>query len=516
MNTISASFEDNRPLNSGTTSLRSPPDDVVSAVQPLQRSRPRILAPGRNCWRIANAEAVLSLIDAADYFGRLDDALRRAQRSIIIIGWDFDGRIKLCPDHEDCLPLGDLLRSLVEAKPELQVHILVWSVAVIHAPGAPLPLLLGAPWQDHPRITLRLDTEHPIYAAHHQKIVCIDDTLAFTGGIDLTLRRWDTCRHEEADSHRLSPDGTTYSPVHDVQVMLKGDAARALAEVARQRWRVATDEILPPVVGNRDLWPSGHQPEFVDVPVAVARTAPAWRDNPSIREVAALTDDAISAARRWIYIEAQYLTASRVVKLLESSLADAQGPEIVIVLTRSSHGLMERLVMGANRDRMVRRLRQADRYDRLRVWYPVVPGSDGDCEVLVHAKVLIVDDTFVRIGSSNLNNRSIGLDTECDVSIEAADESTCRGIAGIRNRLLAEHLGVKPEAIAAAVASEGSLVHAIDRLNTNARALRALDDPDPDGPTRSFLGTRLLDPTRPFEPGWFLRRKRFRPRHPPR
>ena len=72
-----------------------------------------------------------------------------------------------------------LAADLVDTHPDLEVRILVWSVAVVHTPSAPLALLVGEAWQDHPRITLRLDTTHPIYASHHQKIVVIDDAVAF-------------------------------------------------------------------------------------------------------------------------------------------------------------------------------------------------------------------------------------------------------------------------------------------------------------------------------------------------
>ena len=121
--------------------------------------------------------------------------------AILIIGWDFDGRILLRPDVSgpEQLPLGRLLRSLVEENPRLEVEVLVWSIAVLHAPGAPLPLLLGSDWDQHPRIKVRLDRAHPIYAAHHQKIVTIDDKVAFCGGMDLTVDRWDMARHEPDD-----------------------------------------------------------------------------------------------------------------------------------------------------------------------------------------------------------------------------------------------------------------------------------------------------------------------------
>ena len=470
----------------------------------------RILLPGRNCWRLARAAKAAVLVDASDYYARLDWALRRAERSILIVGWDFDGRIELCPDQDGCAPLGEFLLSLVEARPQLQVHILVWSLAVIHAPSAPLPLIVGAHWQDHPRIHVRLDREHPLYAAHHQKLVCIDDALAFCGGMDLTVRRWDTCGHDESHPHRLDPAGVAYSPVHDVQMLVAGETARAVAEVARQRWRRATGQALVTSEHAGDIWPDDLDPEFVNVPVAISRTAPGWGDAPAVEEIASLTLDMLSAARHSIYIETQYFTSRAVRDWMEKSLAARRGPEIVVIAKRSLAGKMERLVMENNRERVVRRLRQADRHNRFRIFYPVVAGKCGACEVSVHAKVMIIDNEMMRVGSSNFNNRSMGLDTECDLTVEARDDETRRAIAGVRERFLAEHLDVSPEVIEETMAADGSLIRTIDRLNHRARGLRPFPETRFGGPLRSIPGTWLLDPPRPFEPLWWLRRKRHR------
>jgi phosphatidylserine/phosphatidylglycerophosphate/cardiolipin synthase-like enzyme len=200
-----------------------------------------IITPGRNCWRVEKASRAAVLVDGADYFSRLETALRAARSSILILGWDFDGSIRLRPDasEQESPPLGPLLRSLAEDNPDLQIRILVWSVAVVHAPGAPGPLIFGAEWQNHPRIELRLDTHHPIYAAHHQKVVTVDGTLAFAGGIDLTVRRWDTCRHASDDPLRARNDGSIYDPVHDIQMVVEGEAAQALEVLALDRWEAA-------------------------------------------------------------------------------------------------------------------------------------------------------------------------------------------------------------------------------------------------------------------------------------
>jgi phosphatidylserine/phosphatidylglycerophosphate/cardiolipin synthase-like enzyme len=470
-----------------------------------------ILEPGRNCWRVERAERAAVLVDGACYFSRLEQALRSARRSILIVGWDFDGRIRLRPDAgEASPPLGDLLRSLVDIHPELEIRILIWSIATLHAPGETLPLIAGAKWQEHARIHLRLDREHPIYAAHHQKIVCIDDSLTFAGGIDLTVERWDTRQHGAGDPLRLTPDGSAYPPVHDLQMVVDGAAAHALAELARLRWRHATGEALEPARTNFELWPGDLEPDFVGASVAIARTAPQWGDHPAINEVAALTMDMLRAARHSIYIEAQYFVSFAVGDLLARHLASHDGPDIVIVTSMTLPGAFERFVMGSNRDRLIRRMRRADRFDRLRVYHPVVPAAEGTCAVLIHAKLIIVDDVLMRVGSSNLNNRSVGLDTECDLAIEAGNADERRSIGRLRERLLAEHLGVSPESVAQALAAEGSLVRAIDVLNHNARGLRPFEAMATSGPVRPVFGTPLLDPKKPFEPLWFLRKKRKR------
>jgi phosphatidylserine/phosphatidylglycerophosphate/cardiolipin synthase-like enzyme len=472
----------------------------------------RILRPGQNCWRVAIAERASVLIDGAPYFAQLGAALRKAERSILIIGWDFDGSIRLRPDlgAEESPPLGPLLRLLVEERPDLEVRILVWSVAVVHAPGAPGPLIFGADWQNHPRLQVKLDTHHPLYAAHHQKIVCIDDSLAFVGGMDLTVERWDTCQHACDDPIRLKDDGSIYEPVHDLQMAVDGDAARSIAEVGYERWRLATGEDLAPCPIGFDPWPSDLVPDFRDAPVAIARTYPAWGEQPAVNEAAALTVDALAAAKKTIYIEAQYMTAPYVGDVLERHLANPDGPEIVVIQTHESHGWAEELVMGSNRDRLIRRLRKCAYHNRLRVYYPVIPnGKGGECQVLIHSKLIIVDDVFVRIGSSNLNNRSIGLDSECDAAIEATTDEMRRTIIQLRNRLIAEHLEVDPAAFTRTLECEdGSVIATIEHLNTGIRGLRLFGAMSDEGPDVPAAGTSLLDPLEPFEPLSLFKRRR--------
>src|SRR3546814_6046315 len=68
-------------------------------------------------------------------------------------------------------------------------------------------VLTSLRWARRRNITFKFDSAHPIGAAHHQKIVVIDDALAFCGGIDMTADRWDTLAHLEDDPRRRRPSG---------------------------------------------------------------------------------------------------------------------------------------------------------------------------------------------------------------------------------------------------------------------------------------------------------------------
>lgn len=477
-------------------------------TEPARDETETLLQPGRTCWCVAQAGRVAVMVDSAEYFARLEESLREAQSSILIVGWDFDGRIRLRHDAspEESPPLGPLLRDLAAQRPGLAVRVLVWSAATVHGPGAALPLLFGAEWEAHPRVSLRLDTHHPLYAAHHQKLVCIDDRIAFCGGIDLTVGRWDTVAHTAGDVLRTNPDGELYPPVHDLQMAVDGEAAERLGELARERWRAATGEVLAPVgPAASPIWPRDLTPLLADAPVAIARTMPLQGSEPSVEEAAALTAAALAAATTTVYLEAQYLTATFVADALAAHLAAETGPEIVVVLTRRSHNFTERVAMGTPRDRVLRRLRAVDRFGRLFVAYPVVPAGagaegaecDGDCEIEVHAKLVLIDDRFLRIGSSNLNNRSVALDTECDLAVEARNPEERAALRGLRDRLVAEHLGVPPAAIAEATAQDG-LIAAIRRHMGGPRSLRVCEVPEEEGLLDPLVSSELLDPERPF------------------
>lgn len=127
--------------------------------------------------------------------------------------------------------------------------------------------------------------------------------------------------------------------------------------------------------------------------------------------------------------------------------------------------------------------------------------------LMIHAKLMIVDDRFLRVASSNLSNRSMGLDSECDLAIEAVRDDACSGIIRrIRHRLLAEHLDVDPDQVDRAEAAEASIIGAIDSLRGRDRTLEPLRVKIPDEIDRWVPESELLDPERPIEPEALLDR----------
>lgn len=463
----------------------------------------RILRPGETCWRIERAHRFGVIIDACDYFAAAKAAMREARRVIYLIGWDFDMRIRLEPDgDDDDLPdqLGPFIRALIRRRPRLRAYVLKWDYAMLWTLGREIIPMLMMDWWRHGRIHFRLDSAHPIGAAHHQKIIVIDDTLAFCGGIDMTSDRWDTRAHRPGDPFRFRPDGSPSGPWHDTTAIIDGDAARALAELARDRWRRATSEKLPALQSRGDLWPDSIEPLLHDVDVAIARTAPAYAGRRQIDEIERLCLAAIAAARETIYLESQYFASLRVRDALAERLGEREGPEVVVVNPLEAEGWLEEEVMGAARTVALQHIRAADRYDRFRIYYPV---NEAGEPIYVHAKVLVIDDRLLRVGSSNINNRSMGFDTECDLAIEAVpeaanEEQVRAAITAVRDSLLAEHLGVEPAALADARRQHGSLVGAIEMLTcSDGRTLRPLEWSEASVAEEFLVNNELLDPERP-------------------
>ncbi|HEX7742775.1 MAG TPA: phospholipase D-like domain-containing protein [Sphingobium sp.] len=458
---------------------------------------------GDDCWRIARAARASVIVDADCYFRHARAVMLKAKRRIMLIGWDFDAGISLIRQDEakDGAPviIGDFISWLVEQKPELDIFLLRWDVGAIKSMVKPANLFTTVKWMAHPRIQVKLDGHHPPAASHHQKIVVIDDCFAFCGGIDMTADRWDTRHHRDEEPARRHPDGSPYDPWHDATTALQGDVAMALGDHARARWQRAGGGELQPITGEHDCWPDALPVQFDNVDIAISRSAPEMDDQQPLIEIERLYINQIGSAKRTIYAESQYFASRRIAEAIAARLGDPAGPDIVIVNPQTANGWLEQQAMDTARARLFEALRARDKYGKLRIYHPFTVRGEP---IYVHAKVLIIDDLVLRVGSSNMNNRSMRLDTECDVTIDArlpANAGREKTILAIRDDLIAEHLDLPVERVAAVLAERG-LIAGIEELRDKpGRTLRPYVTPNLNDVQEWLADNEVLDPEGPGE-----------------
>ena len=464
-------------------------------------SRPRF-------WRVNRAERLSVVVDAADYFRIARTAMMSAKKQILLIGWDFDAGIRLAYENEDEAParVGEFLQWLTRRNPDLSIYILRWNVGAMKSLIRPRNLFAVVRWLRHRRIHGKMDGHHPPGASHHQKIVVIDDCLAFCGGIDMTLDRWDTREHLDDQPRRVDPGGKDYKPWHDATTAISGPVAADLGVLCRARWERAGGKPIAPPPATDACWPDELPVQFADVDVAISRTFPEMDDQDPVHEIEALYLDLIARARRFIYAESQYFASRRVAEAIARRLEEPDGPEVVIVNPVAAEGWLEPIAMDTARARLVAALRRRDPHGRFRIFHPVTAGGEP---IYVHAKVTVIDDAVLRVGSSNFNNRSMRLDTECDVSIDAdrpgagSGEEIRAAILRIRDDLIAEHLDSDADTVARTIAEKESLIAAIDALRRDGRTLVDYEIPDLSETEKWLADNEVLDPETPeevFEP----------------
>jgi phosphatidylserine/phosphatidylglycerophosphate/cardiolipin synthase-like enzyme len=358
------------------------------------------------------------LIDGAAFLPRVAEELARAESHVHLTGWYFSPELALTRGDEP-VTVRNLLGELAERIP---VRVLIWS-------GAPLPLFRPSKGDVRAmverlrrgtRMHCQFDSCVRLMHCHHEKTIVVDDRLAFVGGIDLTYNSGDPY-----DSQAHSARGGI--GWHDVAVRLEGPVVADVAEHFRMRWHGATDEELPPVVPP---------PEVGDVEAQIVRTIPEHVYERSLPNgdfsVFESYVGAIRAAQRFVYIENQFLWSPEIVELLAQKLRNPPRDDFRIVVL---------LPVNANDGADVSRGQVA----------ALIHADDGNARFLacsvyartgklrdpiyVHAKVAVVDDRWLTIGSANLNEHSLFNDSE--VNVVSRDEALARET---RLRLWSEHL----------------------------------------------------------------------------
>ncbi|MEA2226734.1 MAG: hypothetical protein QOF04_364 [Solirubrobacteraceae bacterium] len=369
--------------------------------------------------------AVDVLVDGAAALAEIEAAIRGARRHVHIAGWALTPHFPLTRSEPPVL-LRELLAEVAE---RADVRVLVWAGAPPHTftpdrrgvQAARDEMVRGT------RIRMALDSRSRALHCHHEKLVVVDDEIAFVGGIDLTLLggdRWDTNAHPARG--RLG--------WHDATSRLRGPAVADVAAHFGGRWSEIRGEPLPAPPAL---------PAAGDVEVQVVRTVPErqYRFAPrgDFRIVEALVR-AVRSAQRLVYLESQFLWAPEVVNLLAAKLRDPPHDDfrvVVLLPARANNGQEDtrgQLAVLADADRGARRF--------LATTISARTGRTID-RVYVHAKIGIVDDRWLTIGSANLNAHSLFNDSE--MNIVTCDPALARDT---RLRLWAEHLERDRDAVA--------------------------------------------------------------------
>jgi phosphatidylserine/phosphatidylglycerophosphate/cardiolipin synthase-like enzyme len=368
-------------------------------------------------WPVRRDNACQVLIDGADALSEIAAAIEAAQSSVWLAGWYFSPDFRLRRD--DARTLSELLG---EAATRVEVRLLAWA-------GAPLPLFhpdrrevraVAREFASETRVNVALDArERPLHC-HHEKLVIIDNRHAFVGGIDLTSYAGD-----RLDSSEHAPRGSL--GWHDAAAHIRGPAVADVAEHFRLRWQEVTGEQLPeaPV-----------QEAAGNVELQVVRTLPEriYRRWPSGEfTIVESYMRALRSAQRLIYLENQFLWSPEIVSVLADKLRNPPSERfrlLVLLPAKPNNGNDDtRGQLGA--------LAQADRGAGR--FLACTLYQHGDCArpVYVHAKIAIIDDAWLTLGSANLNEHSLFNDTE--MNIVARDPEL---VQQTRIRLWAEHLEV--------------------------------------------------------------------------
>jgi len=439
-----------------------------------------ILLPGINCYAIGEVSDTGLLVDGSDYYRALCAAAETAERFILLSGWQFDSDAQLLRDGVvECTLIG-FLNELCRRKKDLRVYILAWNFSMIYSIDREWLQSWYFKWSAHERIRFCFDSCHPFGASHHQKYVVVDGRIAFLGGLDICSGRWDERDHRANDPRRVNPDGTSYPPFHDVQSYHVGSVADCLTRLFKEQWRaVCRSELDLPVTDRPSSIDLENALPIRSDRAAISRTQVKRSDigYESVREIRRLFRDAIGAAESLVYIENQYFSSQAIYEALVRRMTDPRRSrlEIVLVLAKQANAFVEQASIGVAQARIVRSLKRlaAETGHALGIYYPAAPnGAGAETPVYIHSKLLLVDDLFLSIGSANMNNRSMGLDTELNVSWQAraGETNTFRSIRDARVNLLAEHAGLSD---GEALARTTGLIEVLDGLaNDSVSRLR--------------------------------------------
>jgi len=457
------------------------------------------------------------LIDCEAFYESLHEAICRAKKSIIIVGWDIDRRVRLIrgrKEFESPYPsvLGELLAHKARENASMLIYLLRWDSSIMFSFQREIAAQHLWEISTPENVHICADDCIPIGGAHHQKIIIIDNTLAFSGGGDVAAGRWDSQEHKIIEPERHDERGN-YGPFHDVQIMLEGPIVGDLTKIACERWvraagyEIKTDQLKPDEQQHISMV-DFCTPDFKDVPVAIARTSPAIGDAKRIEEILHMYLDLITSAEEFLYLENQYLTSKDIARQLNQQLRNKRNLRAAIVSSFEPEGMLEGEALWTARIEFERILEVGIKKEQVIMCAPLFHVSRGEKPFYkrIHSKVMVIDDQYLCVNSSNITNRSLQLDTECDIVLIADSDSHRMGIRKIRNALIAEHSGIPAQRVQKIIENGHRLRRLLKAKPYGHWSLAVLKD---HRYTHQKLGgfmNLIVDPKRPFLPRRLMKR----------
>lgn len=348
------------------------------------------------------------------------------------------------------------LDGLCAQNRDLEVRILAWDHSLWFSLEREVLQKLSFAVRTSKNFFFENDATVSQYGAHHQKVAIIDGRIGFLGSADICQDRWDTSAHACGDELRVGRSGKVCKPYHEVQAVVTGDAARSLVDLFVERWRdgtgitLDTNALVAPGQAEPDPLPRQTTLAMPPASVAFYRQFPHRLGREAVREVRDLMTSWIAEAERHIYIETQYFTSRAICDALVARMQDASKPrlEVVCILPQKPEALKEELAVGATQVEVLDELHRIARAHghALGVYNVAGRSDDGSSHyVYIHSKLLMVDDRRLTLGSANLNNRSMTLDSEINVAWETDDgaDELAHAIRALKDRLLREHTAIE-------------------------------------------------------------------------
>ncbi len=411
-------------------------------------------------FRTTSVDEMGVLIDGSNFYPELHRAMVHAQRSIVMSGWQFDTSVALLRGKEAeraAAPVDflHLLKHLCETRPWLRVWILAWDFHPILAMEREWLQKLVFDWNIPDRLSFVYDSNHAPRGAHHQKFITLDGELSFVGGMDVCEDRWDEPSHLLHNPLRVSR-GEPYKPFHDVHTVVRGRGfAGAINELFLGRWaRAGGEPFDPELLAPAGTFAAHALTHAVPIParrIEISRTDPhslPEDENKPCTEIRETLVEGIAAAQQLIYVETQYFSAHAIAEAFEQRMRAVNRSKlnIVMVLNPEGESWREVLAMGLSQAQLIDRLRRVARETGHQLgFFVTVPHCDEEGApgrtTYIHSKVMIIDDRWLNIGSANLNNRGMGVDTELNVTVQGDEPALREAIADLRVKLLAEHMG---------------------------------------------------------------------------